>query len=106
MSGLSFVVDPEDGSAEAAERARRAERALREIHETNNLEQLEFDNEIDCSVLGDGAYKVTWDTNEKGVASRYVLRHEEAEMLYGALPGPGRAGLKPARPYAGHSERA
>ena len=67
MSGLSFVVDPEDGSAEAAERARRAERALREIHEANNLEQIEFDNEIDCSVLGDGAYKVTWDTNEKRV---------------------------------------
>ena len=30
MSGLSFVADPEDGSAEAAARARRAERALRE----------------------------------------------------------------------------
>src|SRR2546426_6598840 len=39
MSGLSVVVDPEDGSAEAAARARRAERALREIQETNNLEQ-------------------------------------------------------------------
>ena len=112
MSGLSFVVDPEDGSAEAAARARRAERALREIHEANNLEQLEFDNEIDCSVLGDAAYKVTWDSAEKRVrvtapdvqglfvwpwgddaarlwrvASRYVLGHEEAEMLYGALPG-------------------
>src|SRR2546425_12054024 len=67
MSGLSFVVDPEDGSAEAAARARRAERALREIHEANNLEQLEFDNEIDCSVLGDAAYKVTWDATEKRV---------------------------------------
>src|SRR5437870_1615017 len=112
MSGLSFVVDPEDGSAEAAARARRAERALREIQEANNLEQLEFDNEIDCSVLGDAAYKVTWDSAEKRVrvtapdvqglfvwpwgddasrlwrvASRYVLGHEEAEMLYGALPG-------------------
>src|SRR5438309_116734 len=67
MSGLSFVVDPEDGSAEAAARARRAERALREIQEANNLEQLEFDNEIDCSVLGDAAYKVTWDGAEKRV---------------------------------------
>jgi len=67
MSGLSFLVDPEDGSAEAAARARRAERALREIQEANNLEQLEFDNEIDCSVLGDAAYKVTWDSAEKRV---------------------------------------
>ena len=111
MSGLSFVVDPEDGSAEAAARARRAERALRDIQEANNLDQLEFDNEIDCSVLGDAAYKVTWDTTEKRVrvtapdvqglfvwpwgddasrlwrvASRYVLGHEETEMLYGPLP--------------------
>src|SRR5215510_10157467 len=31
MSGLTFVVDPEDGSAEAAARARRAEQTLREI---------------------------------------------------------------------------
>jgi hypothetical protein len=115
MSGLSFVVDPEDGSAEAGARARRAERALRDIHEVNNLDQLEFDNEIDCSVLGDAAYKVTWDAAEKRVrisapdvqglfvwlwgddaswlwrvASRYVLGHEETEMLYGPLPGSSR----------------
>jgi Phage portal protein, SPP1 Gp6-like len=119
MSGLSFVVDPEDGSAEAGERARRAERALREVYEANALEQLDFDNEIDCSVLGDAAYKVTWDPSAEGpararvsapdvqglfvwpwgddpsrlwrVASRYVLGHEEVEMLYGRLPGTSRA---------------
>ena len=119
MSGLSFVVDPEDGSSEAGERARRAERALREVYDANALEQLDFDNEIDCSVLGDAAYKVTWDPSAEGparvrvsapdvqglfvwpwgddpsrlwrVASRYVLGHEEAEMLYGPLPGASRA---------------
>jgi Phage portal protein, SPP1 Gp6-like len=119
MSGLSFVVDPEDGSADAGERARRAERALREVYDANALEQLDFDNEIDCSVLGDAAYKVTWDPSAEGparvrvaapdaqglfvwlwgddpsrlwrVASRYVLGHEEAEMLYGPLPGTSRA---------------
>jgi hypothetical protein len=117
MSGLSFVVDPEDGSEEAAARGRRAERVLEEIHEANSLDQLEFDNEIDCAVLGDAAYKVTWDAAEKRVrvsapdvqglfvwpwgddasrlwrvASRYVLGHEEAEMLYGPLrPGSGQA---------------
>jgi len=119
MSGLSFVVDPEDGSAEAGERARRAERALREVYDANALEQLDFDNEIDCSVLGDAAYKVTWDPSAEGparvrvsapdaqglfvwpwgddpsrlwrVASRYVLGHEEAEMLYSPLPGTSRA---------------
>jgi hypothetical protein len=118
MSGLSFVVDPEDGSAEAAARARVAERAIQEVYEANSLEQLDFDNEIDCSVLGDAAYKVTWDPAERRVrvsapdvqglfvwpwgddlprlwrvASRYTLGHEGAEMLYGPL---GRAGFKPA----------
>ena len=51
--GASFAVDPEDGSPEAQERARRAERALREVYEANALDQLDFDNEIDCSVLGE-----------------------------------------------------
>ena len=111
MSGVSFVVDPEDGSAEAAERARRAERALREVYDANALDQLDFDSEIDCSVLGDAAYKVTWDGDDKRVrvsapdvqglyawwlgddpsrvwrvASRYVLTHEELEMLFGETP--------------------
>ena len=31
MSGVSVVVDPEDGSPEAAARARRAEQALQEV---------------------------------------------------------------------------
>ncbi len=107
MSGVSFVVDAEDGSPEALERARRAERALREVYEANALDQLDFDNEIDCSVLGDAAYKVTWDPAERRVrvsapdvqglyawwlgddpsrvwrvASRYTLTQEETEMLY------------------------
>jgi hypothetical protein len=119
MAGVSFVVDPEDGSSEAAARARRAETVLREVYDANGLEQLDFDNEIDCSVLGDAAYKVTWDPSAEGparvrvsapdvqglfvwpwgddpsrlwrVASRYVLGHEEAEALYGPLPGASRA---------------
>ena len=114
MSHVSFVVDPEDGpgdSPQGLERARRAERALRDVYEANALDQLDLDNEIDCSVLGDAAYKVTWDAVDKRVrvsapdvqglyawwlgddpsrlwrvASRYVLSHEEAEMLFGALP--------------------
>ena len=109
MAGVGFVVDPEDGSAEAIAAARRAEQALREVYEANNLEQLDFDNEIDCSVLGDAACKVTWDAREKRVrvtapdvqglfawplgddpsrfwrvACRYVLSHGEAESLFEA----------------------
>lgn len=109
MSGVHFVVDPVDGSAAAQEAARRSERALLEVHEANNLTQLDFDSEVDVSVLGDGAFKVTWDPDQRRVrvtapdvqgvyawwlgddisrlwrvASRYELSTEEAAMLYGA----------------------
>jgi hypothetical protein len=67
MNGMSFVVDPEDGSEAAREKARRAEVALREVYEANGLAQLDFDSEIDASVLGDGAFKVTWDPLERRV---------------------------------------
>jgi hypothetical protein len=67
MAGVAFVVDEEDASPAAQERARRAEAALREVYEANNLAQLDFDSEIDASVLGDGAFKVTWDPDERRV---------------------------------------
>ncbi len=107
MSGLTFAVDPTDGSPEAKERARRAEEALHEVYETNNLEQLDFDTELDTAILGDGCFKVTWDTEEQRirvsapdvqglfawwvgddvsrvwrVASHYQLSSEEVELLY------------------------
>jgi Phage portal protein, SPP1 Gp6-like len=43
------------------ERARTAERGLREVEAANGLAQLDFETELDCAVLGDAAYKVTWD---------------------------------------------
>jgi hypothetical protein len=112
MSGMHSVVDAEDGSAEGQERARRAEAALAEVYEQNNLAQLDFDTEIDAAVLGDGAFKVTWDAVERRVrvsapdvqglfvwwlgddvsrvwrvASRYELSSaEEAELALGVRP--------------------
>lgn len=108
MSGLSIAVDPVDDSEEAKERARRAEQALREVYEANNLEQLDFDTELDTTILGDGCFKVTWDVAEQcirvsapdvnglfawwmgddvtrvwRVASRYQLSADEAALLYG-----------------------
>jgi len=118
MSGTGFAVDPADDSPEAQERARLAEKALLDVYEANQLAQLDFDTEIDAAVLGDGAFKVTWDTEERRVrvsapdvqgiyvwwlgddlsriwrvASRYTLLPEEVEMLYGvgAAKGRGRA---------------
>ena len=116
MQGGSMVVDPEDGSAAALERARRTEQALRQVYEQNSLDQLDFDNEVDCSVLGDAACKVTWDAAEGRVrvtapdvqglfawtagddlsriwrvASTYTLSHDEAEALFGAAGLSSRA---------------
>ena len=108
MTGMSLVIDPWDSSPEVRERADRAEDALRQVYDANHLEQLDFDTELDAAILGDGCYKVTWDTEERRVrvtspdvqglfawwvaddvgrvwrvASRYTLSSEEARMLYG-----------------------
>jgi hypothetical protein len=61
MADRLFVVDPEDDRPESLEAARRSEAALARIVEVNDLEALDFDTELDAAVLGDGAYKVTWD---------------------------------------------
>lgn len=91
----------------AASQAQRAEAALRQVTEENNLEQLDFETEIDCAILGDACYKVIWDTEAKRVkvtapdiqgiytwsagddiskvwrvASRYSLSREAAASLY------------------------
>ena len=109
MSGISFVVDPLDDSPGEKERARKAEQALKEVYDQNNLELLDFDTEIDCAILGDAAYKVTWYPRERRVRitapdvqglfcywlgddvsrvyrviSRYSLSVEETKMLHGA----------------------
>ena len=116
MSGMHSVVDAEDDSPEAQERARQAERVLQDVAEQNNLAQLDFDTEIDAAVLGDGAFKVTWDPLERRVrvsspdvqglfvwwlgddvsriwrvASRYELSAEEVELAFGVVPAARRA---------------
>ncbi|MGB2799285.1 MAG: phage portal protein [Dehalococcoidia bacterium] len=116
MSGMSFALDPMEEGDEARERARSAEKALYQVYQDNNLQALDFDTELDCTVLGDAAYKVTWDIKERRVkvtapdvqglyawwlpddmttlyrvASRYQLAADEVEVLYPSLkekPGP------------------
>src|SRR3990172_4836065 len=67
MSGVSVVVEPDGDSAEAAASARRAEDALHRVYEDNNLEQLDLETEVDCAIMGDACYKVTWDAQAKQV---------------------------------------
>jgi len=108
MQGLNFACYPEEGTDELKARARSAERLLRQVYEDNNLQQLDYETEIDAAVLGDGCYKVIWDTDEKRiritapdvsgiyawwlgddtsrvwrVASRYTLTQDEIQLLYG-----------------------
>jgi hypothetical protein len=111
MSGVKFVVEAVRDSDEAKSRAQRAERLLHRVYEDNNLEQLDFETEIDCAVLGDACFKVVWDAETKSVrvtapdiqgiyawwvgddtsrvwrvASKYSLFPEEAEVLYNLKP--------------------
>ncbi len=111
MSGVNFAVDPVEHSDEARARARRAEVALDQVYEENNLEQLDFETEIDCAILGDACYKVIWDPEARSVkitapdiqgvftwwagddtsriwrvASKYSLSADMVENLYGVKP--------------------
>jgi hypothetical protein len=111
MSQVNFAVDAVEDSAEAEAKARRAEAALNEVYQENNLEQLDLETEIDCAILGDAAYKVSWDTEAKTVrvtapdiqgiyawwlgddssrlwrvASKYSLSAEGSQLLYGVKP--------------------
>jgi len=64
LGGSGMQVEPLDGADPAArERARVAERALREVEQANAIAQLDYETELDCAVLGDAAYKVTWDSD-------------------------------------------
>jgi len=114
MPGLGVACYPAAdvaGDSEAIKaRVRRAEQLLRQVYEQNNLQQLDYETEIDAAILGDGCYKVIWDTSEKRiritapdvsgiyawwlgddtsrvwrVASRYTLTREEMEMLYSGV---------------------
>jgi len=108
MTGVNFIVDAEEDSAEARARAQKAEAALNRVYQENNLEQLDFETELDCAILGDACYKVIWDSPARQVritapdvqgiyawwlgddtsrvwrvASRYNLSTDVVESLYG-----------------------
>jgi hypothetical protein len=111
MADISFAVDPFEDSEKARDSARRAEAAIYKVYADNHLEQLDLETEIDCAVMGDACYKVTWDAAGEKVrvtapdvqgiyawsagddisrvwrmASKYRLTAEEAELIYGVKP--------------------
>ncbi len=107
MPGLGFACYPLKADSSQLTAARKAEQLLHQVYEQNNLQQLDYETEIDTAILGDGCYKVIWDTGEKRiritapdvlgifawwlgddtsrvwrVASRYSLTQDEIQLLY------------------------
>lgn len=76
--GMRLCLLPADDTPQAAEEAALAERALRLAADDNNLEQLDFDTELDCAILGDAAYRVAWDAR----AGRVRVSAPDAGGLY------------------------
>jgi len=108
MQGLTFACYPAENTDELKEKVVHAEQLIRDVYQANNLQQLDWETEIDAAILGDGCYKVIWDPDEKRikvtapdiagiyawwlgddmsrvwrVASRYTLTQDEVNMLYG-----------------------
>jgi hypothetical protein len=79
VTGFDFAVDPPEDGDEGKALARRTESALRAVHEDNTLDQLDFETELDCAILGDAAYKVTWDVHE----GRVVVTSPDVSGLFG-----------------------
>ncbi len=90
MSGMDFAVDPppDMDPAEGRALAARTEAALRRVWEDNALDLLDFETEIDAAVLGDAAYKVTWDA----AAGRVRVTAPDVQGLFAWWRGddPGR----------------
>jgi hypothetical protein len=107
VEGLNFACEPNEDSDKAKELARSAEKVIYDVYYANNLQELDYETEVDTAILGDGCFKVTWDAQEKRirvtspdvnglyawwlgddlskvwqVASRYTLSKDELELLY------------------------
>jgi len=107
MEGLNFACEPLEDSTKAKDLAKLAEGVIYKVYQDNDLQELDYETEIDAAILGDGCYKVTWDAVEKRiritspdvngiyawwlgddlskiwrVASRYPLSKEEVLLLY------------------------
>jgi hypothetical protein len=118
VSGMSFAVDPLSASPDDKIKCQKAEAVLRTVYTENRLDELDMETEVDCSILGDGVYKVIWDAASKQVrvtapdvqgiyawwsgdditkvwrvASKYQLTAEEIELIYNIRPPAKTAGL-------------
>jgi len=111
MKGAAVNASPRSDSDEDIAAAAAVEHYLAELAHNNGLARLDLVTEIDAAVLGDAAYKVTWDTAEERVAitapdvrglfpwphptdptrftrvaHRYTLPREDVIALWGIAP--------------------
>ena len=107
MQGLNSACYPIENTEPLKAKARKVEQLLRQVYLDNNLQQMDWETEIDCAVLGDACYKVIWDQDQQRiritspdiagvfawwlgddmstvwrVASRYTLTQDEISILY------------------------
>jgi hypothetical protein len=116
MEGLNFACEPSKNQTANIKNqkdvAQIAEQVIYDAYHRNNLQELDYETEVDTAILGDGCYKVTWDAQEKRirvtspdvtglyawwlgddlskvwrVASRYTLTAEELDQLYPSVRG-------------------
>ena len=67
MAGAAIGVHPTSETEDALIAAAGAEQVLADIAANNSLPRLDLVTEVDTAVLGDGAYKVTWDPETETV---------------------------------------
>jgi hypothetical protein len=109
--GVTFAVEPPYGSGDAGtQTAQRAESLLQASYERNSLALVDFDTAVDSAVLGDGAFRVTWDQATGGpsisavdpATLTCVRRRDDYRHLlvvaqtYAASADYGMAGVPPA----------
>ncbi len=102
LAGASVQLLPGDAPGSVA-RARAAELALRRVEAANGLGQLDAETELDCAVLGDGAYRVAWDA-ERGEV-RVTAPDVQGLFAWRDEAEPGRLAAVAHRYRAGEVER-
>jgi len=60
MAGRTVRVIPTADNPEAQAAADTAAQLLNDIHQANAADRLDFDTEVDTSVMGDGAFRLAW----------------------------------------------
>jgi hypothetical protein len=78
MEGLNFACEPLENQKASIKNqkictkdlkymAQKAEQVIYDVYHRNNLQELDYETEVDTAILGDGCFKVTWDAQDKRI---------------------------------------